>query len=93
MRSVRDITRALSIIEREAMDRAGVSSQLARGVTAPLAQELLQAWAPGVTLTTYPRALYFLIAKLAAEGRKQQGIADEILRSHRQSALGPSGSE
>jgi serine/threonine protein kinase len=86
-RSVSDIVRALGIIENEMVDRGGVPVGLARNVTAPLAEELMGSYAPGVVLELYPRSVYYLVVKRAAEGKSQPAIAEEIRQAQRQGRL------
>jgi hypothetical protein len=85
-RSMKELSKVLSVIEGEAIDR-GKAPESVRGVTSAIAEEAFAGFAPGQLIELHPREIYYAIVRAARAGKSASTIRALVRSAYQQGNL------
>jgi hypothetical protein len=85
-RSMKELTKVMSVIEGEAIERGATSAAL-RGVSGGIVEEAFANFAPGELIEVHPSAIYYAIVRAARAGHAPGAIAAELRAAYARGQL------
>lgn len=88
IRSLKQLSRTMSVIEKELVDRGGLPRRKARNVSVLLTHHLRQKFTPGTQIIVYPVGMYWTAVDASIDGKSRIQVAQLLKQRHLDGSLG-----